>query len=492
MLSLRTKLPSLRRTMASAATNAVEFDVYGTARTITLNRPQKLNALNTQMCKDIIPRLGEYSKSQAANLIVIKSSSEKAFCAGGDVVQVAKDNLSGDYKKSLEFFEAEYSLNYLLAIYSKPIVSLNNGITMGGGVGLSCHNPFRVVCETTRFAMPESAIGFINDVGTSFWLPKLDSNLGYYLGVTGEELSGVDTFLAGFGTHYVPSARYPALLDRLSKLELAPLANSSNKNDLVFTSKTADELYALVNSTIEEFTEEIPTHHQFKYSADELNTIEKCFNPETHTTIDEVIEDLKSDGSKFALKTIDQLQSKSPLSVKLNWALLNKSKDSTIHEALTRELKVAGKLMTKYRANDFNEFIQHKLIEKSKSLPVSSQYDTLEKVPSELVDQLVLLDTFSPDQSSQVSEDIVQDLNDLKIPKYNNLNVKNNFDQYPTHMGLPTEVEIQSFVNESPVSYADVVKYFQVKYNDKSGSIYKVKMVLDRKTQKEGETLKWA
>lgn len=477
----RVLVKGIQRAMA----NLVEFNVQGTARTVTLARNDKLNALNAQMCKDITPRLEEYSKSKAAKLIVLKSGSDKAFCAGGDVVQASKDNLMGNYNKSLDFFESEYSLNYLLAVYGKPVVTFANGITMGGGVGLSVHNPFRIVCETTRFAMPESSIGFFNDVGTSFWLPKLDSNLGYYLGITGEELSGIDTFLMGFGTHYVPSSRFTALLERLSQLNLTPLAaNSSNKSS-IFDPNSNKQLYSLINSTIEEFSEEIPIYHKFKYSNDELNTIEKCFNPNINKTIESVIEDLKNDGSNFALKTISIIESKSPLSIKLNWALLNKSKSSSIYESLTRELKLAGKLMTNYKLNDFNQFINHKLINKSNNIPISNQFKTLEKVPSEIIDQLISLDTYSPDENLENSSKIIEDLNKLKISRFDKLNeINNDFIEYPHQMGLPTEFEIKSFVINKQTNFAETVKYFQMKYNDKSGVSYKVKSILNRKTEK--------
>lgn len=484
----RTGNTARRLTQSSlrAMSNLVEFNVQGTARTVTLNRANKLNALNTQMCKDVIPRLQEYAKSRAANVIVIKSATERAFCAGGDVVQAAKNNVEGKYAQSLDFFEAEYSLDYLLAVYGKPIVAFANGITMGGGVGLSVHNPFRVVCESTRFAMPESSIGFVNDVGTSFWLPTLDGNLGYYLGLTGEELSGIDTLLAGFGTHYVPASRHQALVDRLSKLELAPLAKSAN-NTTLFSSNR--DLYALVNSTIEEFAQEVPIYHKFKYTPAELDTIEKCFNPDVNKTVEAVIQDLRKDGSAFALKTVAQLEARSPLSVKLNWALLTKSRASSIHEALTRELKIAAKLMTNYKPNDFVQYINHKLIEKSKATPVSALYPTLDTVPSEVVDQIVSLDTYAPDQNAP--EGIVETLNGLRIPKFDGVGINNDFIEYPHHMGLPTQAEIHAYVAAGDCSYADTVKYFQFKYNDKTDVSYKVKSVLDRKTKSDGDKLNW-
>ena len=63
---------------------------------------------------------------------------------------------------------------------------------MGGGVGLSIHAPFRIATENTVFAMPETAIGLIPDVGGSFFLPRMGGEMGTYLGLTGDRLRGLD------------------------------------------------------------------------------------------------------------------------------------------------------------------------------------------------------------------------------------------------------------------------------------------------------------
>lgn len=94
--------------------------------------------------------------------------------------------------RSSEFFQREYTLNHLIATYSKPYVAFMDGYTMGGGVGLSIHAPFRIATEKTKFAMPETKIGFFTDVGGSFFLPRMDGHLGMYLALTGEMLKGVD------------------------------------------------------------------------------------------------------------------------------------------------------------------------------------------------------------------------------------------------------------------------------------------------------------
>lgn len=500
-------LKSFRSMATQSKENLVEFNVQGNARTITLNRPQKLNALNNEMCNDIIPRLIEFSKSKSANLILIKSNSDKSFCSGGDVIQCAKYNLENNTNKSIEFFQNEYNLDYLLSIYGKPIVSLVNGIVMGGGVGLSVHGPFRVVTESTRFAMPETSIGFFNDVGTSFWLPKLDGNLGYYLSLTGDELTGFDTLLMGFGTHYVPSNRFPELINRLSTIELPNLA-VDRRNNQIFNHNNSSQLFPIVNSVIEEFVEEIPKTHKFKYDLDQLNTIEKCFNPNKNKTIEDIISSLEEDGSTFAIETIKKLNSKSPISLNLNWNLLLRNKNATIQESLTRELRLAAKLMTNYRNNDFNDFINNKLILKNKEATVSKFYPTIKNVNSSIVDELVSLDVYNPQiettksnenetkadieiENKENLEKMIELLNNLKIKNFSELGEGiSNYSNIPYHMGLPTQTEIESFIkgskkssNGSPVSYRETINYFRMKYNEKAGVDSKVKLILKRKTR---------
>ncbi|VEU22920.1 DEKNAAC104123 [Brettanomyces naardenensis] len=480
-------------TAAGATTTStsgkVSFQVNGTARIISLNRPSKLNALDTDMCSEMIPRLVEFNKSKSNNLIILKSLSPRAFCAGGDVVQCAKDNLAGHSEKATDFFDKEYNLDYLLAVYGKPIVSLVNGIAMGGGVGLSVHGPFRVVCETTRIAMPETRIGFFDDVGTSFWLPKLDGNLGFYLSLTGDDLRGFDTLLAGFGTHYVPSERFDDLTERLSYLELENL--SAERRREIFSNP--DEFYALVSEAIEEFTEDVPEDHVYKFTKEQLNTIEKSFNPKTHKSVEQIIDDLLLDGSDFALKTAKTLQSKSPISLKLNWELLVKGMNSTIHEALSRELKVAGKLMTAYKPNDFNIAISARLIEKiPDSEKIEYVINDLASVPASLIDNLSSLDVFNPDVlEGEVAEDKVKSLEKLKISQFEECpNLIQNYQKYPYEMGLPSEKEIGKYVKgeddsnrQFSVTTKEAIKYFQRRYKNKNGVTFKVKQVLDRKTK---------
>lgn len=130
-----------------------------------------------------------------ANVIIMKGAGERALCAGGDVAVLAQWNQEGEegQRRSKEYFGLEYKLDHLIATYPKPYVAFMDGFTMGGGVGLSLHAPFRIATERTNFAMPETDIGFFPEVGGSFFLPRLDGALGTYLALTSERLTGVNT-----------------------------------------------------------------------------------------------------------------------------------------------------------------------------------------------------------------------------------------------------------------------------------------------------------
>lgn len=135
-----------------------------------------------------------------ANVVIMKGAGEKALCAGGDVAVLAKWNQEGPEgrQKSKDYFGEEYKLDHLIATYSKPYIAFMDGITMGGGVGLSVHAPIRIATERTRFAMPETTIGFFPEVGGSFFLPRLDGALGTYLALTSENLNGVNALYVSY------------------------------------------------------------------------------------------------------------------------------------------------------------------------------------------------------------------------------------------------------------------------------------------------------
>lgn len=385
--------------------NDVLFQNVNNTKIITLNRPKKLNSLDYSMLSKIYPRLKEYSKADTTQLIIQKSNG-RAFCAGGDVSSCVENNLAGKFKDSLHFFQQEYSMNYLLATFNKPIVSFMDGITMGGGVGLSVHTPFRIATENTRWAMPEMDIGFSPDVGATFALNKLiPSSLGWYLALTGEQLYSWDVYFSGVATHFVPAKRLDELQQKLTELDLP---------------KEKQDQYNIVNNIIEEFVELVPENYKFKYGLNELIILERIFRP--NTNMENIFNELEEDGSDFAIETLKTLKKKSPLSLKVGLEILQRGQTSNIYEALKNELNAATIFM---QNSDFNEGVSSKLIRKSKDIP-NWRHKSIKDVGVEEV-----LPFFKPSP--------------LLLERHSNVA----FNQYPYNFGLPREDEIKALLKGS-------------------------------------------
>ena len=339
------------------------FSSHHGLRTITLNRSKKLNSLNGSMARKIVPRLQEWSKSQLANVVVIKGEG-RAFCAGGDVAALALDNKTGaeGQQASKDYFALEYKLDHLIATYTKPYVALIDGITMGGGVGLSLHAPFRIATENTVFAMPETTIGFFPDVGGSFFLPRMDGELGLYLALTSTQLKGVDVFWAGVATHYLHSSSLPDLEARLAELQF----------------KDHDPLHQrlkIINDTIEEFATGLPADKHptdsiiggdhrvaIDYAFQPLNTIEDILNAlqglaeNTGGTAPAAVVD-------WAAKTRATILQRSPTSVQVTIRQLREGKKWNIADTFRKEHLIASRFM---EHADFIEGVSSLLINKPK------------------------------------------------------------------------------------------------------------------------------
>jgi enoyl-CoA hydratase len=191
------------------------FERHGAAGIVILNRPQALNAVTFGMVRALSRQLVEWESDAAVTRVVVTAAGERAFSAGGDLRALFDLGRAGHHEAALAYWRAEYALNALIKHYRKPYVSLIDGIVMGGGVGISIHGSHRVAGDGFAFAMPEVGIGFIPDVGATWFLPRLPGELGLYCALTGERLGPADGVAAGVATHRVPSGRFAALLEGL-------------------------------------------------------------------------------------------------------------------------------------------------------------------------------------------------------------------------------------------------------------------------------------
>src|SRR3989338_2126316 len=177
---------------------------------ITLNRPQILNSLNQTMIDAMYAQLNKWAIAPDIKAVVIRAAPGRAFCAGGDL-RFTYERFKNKDPLLSTFFRDEYQLNRLIYHFPKPYIALLDGITMGGGVGISIHGSHRVATENLLFAMPETGIGFFPDVGGTYFLPRLPGRIGYYLGLTGARIKTDDCVTLGISQHKVTRDKLSAL-----------------------------------------------------------------------------------------------------------------------------------------------------------------------------------------------------------------------------------------------------------------------------------------
>ena len=189
----------------------IEARKEGVTGRITLERPEALNALTWEGVLAIDAALKDWATDPEVTLLIIDATGEKAFCAGGDIAEMYANGTRGDYDYGRRFWADEYAMNARLFRFPKPVVTLMQGFTMGGGVGVGCHGSHRVVGESSRIAMPECGIGLVPDVGGSLLLARAPGKLGEYLGTTGARMGPGDAIHAGFADYYLPEEDWDAL-----------------------------------------------------------------------------------------------------------------------------------------------------------------------------------------------------------------------------------------------------------------------------------------
>lgn len=188
---------------------------------VSLDQPKSLNALSLSMVREIDEKLRQWRTDERICAVWLDSTSDKAFCAGGDLRTIYNEirAADGDSEYVAEFFSAEYRLDYLVHRYEKPVIAWLHGITMGGGIGLGCGASNRIVTETSQFAMPEISIGLFPDVGASWFLARIPGQVGRYLGLTGARLTPADTLFAGLADLPIRHARKAEIMDALVAME---------------------------------------------------------------------------------------------------------------------------------------------------------------------------------------------------------------------------------------------------------------------------------
>ncbi|KAK5993447.1 3-hydroxyisobutyryl-coenzyme A hydrolase [Cladobotryum mycophilum] len=416
--------------------NDVVFESKYGLRTVLLNRPNKLNSLNGSMIRKIVPRLVEWEKSDMANVVVLKGSGDRALCAGGDVAALAKLNQDSPdgWKKSADYFALEYQLDHYIATYQKPFISFMDGITMGGGVGLSIHAPFRIATERTVFAMPETTIGFFPDVGASFFLPRMNGSVGTYLALTSDRLNGPNVFYSGIATHYLHSTSLPDLEARLAELRF--------RDD-----DPLPKRLELINETLEEFCTGLPYDQPMQLGGHVRQAIDRCFSKNN--------------------KQLATLQKRSPTAVHVALRQMRVGGKWSISETFEKEHQIASKFM---QHHDFTEGVTALLVRK---VGAKWQPESLEAIPA--------------------SENVARPFFDFSQDQKLELFTDRTYSEYPyATLGVPNEKEIQSIVSGNAYTPDQLTQIVISSRKGRQGVKEVVEEIISRKTTVDDQgKVKW-
>ena len=315
----------------------VSIKVTGGIGRVTLTRPSALHALNTPMCAQILAALTAWKTDPAIHLVWIDhQEGTRGFCSGGDIRMLAESG-AGDASEARDFFRTEYRMNAALKAFPKPVLAILDGVTMGGGVGLSVHGSHRIATERTLFAMPETGIGLFPDVGGGWFLPRLEGQLGTWLALTGARLKGADVAAAGVATHYLPSELVPALAKQLEAADFSVDAP------------------AMLDEILRRLTHDVPAP---TYGA-HRETIHRCFAGET---AEGIVAALEADPGDWAKGEAAAIRAKSPETVKVALSQLREgARCETFEDNMRMEFRIGWR---KVQSHDFQEGVRAVIIDK--------------------------------------------------------------------------------------------------------------------------------
>lgn len=334
-------------------TNEIVTQVEGKAGRISLNRPAAIHALTIDMVHAMTAVLAQWANDTAVEAVIVDHAEGRGFCAGGDIAFLRNSALNDNGVSGRKFFHDEYQLNQLMFDYPKLIVAFMDGITMGGGVGISQPAKFRVATENTRFAMPETGIGLFPDVGGGWHLSHLEGRVGQFLALTGARLDGAECLAIGLATHYLPAE---ALVEAKARIAEDP-------------------------ERIEGILGQLSVSPPDAKIVDNIPTINRLFASDRY---EDILAALEADGSDWSLKELATLSTKSPQTCKVALHQLALGGGAaSFAENMKTEYRIASRVLVR---PDFAEGVRAVIVDKDNA----PKWDpaTPEGVTAALIDEI--------------------------------------------------------------------------------------------------------
>lgn len=332
---------------------------------LTLNKPKALNALDLAMAELMLDALKTFSARSDIVCVLIDAEGEKAFCAGGDVVSMhqAMANNTNAIPAFLEtFFTVEYTLDYAIRTFNKPVVVWGTGIVMGGGMGLMSGASHRIVTETSRLAMPEITIGLYPDVGGSYFLPRLPGKSGLFLGLTGASMNAGDARYLGLADHFVSSDKRQQLLEALCAHAWQNDSVDEQVAEIINSLSDSDAMPASVVETHQSLIDEVCSHDSLPAIVESINAIDSA-------------------DDKWLVRAQKTLAGGSPITAHLVYQQCQRGAQMSLADCFRMELIMSCRCG---EAGEFQEGVRALLIDKDNA--PDWKYASVAEVPDAVID----------------------------------------------------------------------------------------------------------
>lgn len=339
--------------MTAENSDDIRIEKQGALHVVTLDRPAALNALTIKMREAISKLLPNVARDPMSYAIAIRSNSEKAFSVGGDVrefIDLAKTDMDGARKG----FQDEYFLNWQHECFSKPTISLINGLVMGSGVGITSYGTHRVAGEGYRFAMPETAIGLFPDVGVSYLLAQMPDHIGLYLGLTGRRISRAAAYALGLVTHCIDASAFDSIIEEIADVQpVDPVLDGRHQHP------GPSELVPVTG------------------------IIRDCFSADSVPAILSRLETVSGEHQQWARDVALELKSKSPLALAVTFKHITQAVDMDLRETLLVDYTLVSRFL---QSHDFPEGVRAALIDKDQN--PNWQPSTLSDLTKDMVSKM--------------------------------------------------------------------------------------------------------
>jgi enoyl-CoA hydratase/carnithine racemase len=361
----------------------------------TLNTPKTLNGLSLDMNRLLADQFEVWAADEDVVAILMRGAGDKAFCAGGDLHSLYHAMTEQPEQSATvqgypgTFFSEEYTFDYRIHTFPKPIIVWGDGIVMGGGLGLMMGASHRVVTETSRLAFPEITIGLFPDVGGTWLLNRLPGKTGLFLGLTGAQINAADALYAGMADYHLPRSTWDSMI---AQLKTQPWSRSTSEQAGSANSKLAARVCndSLIHQVLDQLgSEPAPTIGSLQQHAP---LIQKLSSGSDLNAIVKNLLALSDNPDPWLQRAAKTLSAGSPGSARLTFELLKRIKHVSLADAFRIEF-VAGMGCAVH--GDFAEGIRALLVDKDKQPRWNPA--TLEQATAEWVSKFFRA-PYSPEQ----------------------------------------------------------------------------------------------